>query len=770
MAKRYAENYALYARLGWKPIPVRGKQFPVPGATGQQGTVTPDQMQEWQHLGEEFNNLGLRAEGWISIDVDDNYGDKRGAADLEDLVKQVGKALPKTFTSTARDPQGKSRQHVYRIADPTLELQSKPRDSIELVQRHHRFMVCWPSIHPSTGTPYTWYDLDGDPMSEPPSLDEIPYLPAEWVQHLAVENGELLDVDVIPAKELLDTFLPEPPCESVQRFITRIETQHKRSHIGHDDYYSYSLQGMMLGREGHKGAIEALTLLRKRFSEYVRAARPQTARTEIKNTFEHAAVRSQQKPLGDVCQCDGVTETALARVFEGEISLGPELLLRERGHLQTQMARETFMNQHPLKRYKDSNGVVFAWVNDRWKEIDLYTVAYRWLSDQLGNQMSKRLAEELYTAALAYADPITQEDVSREYISVENGLLNWETGELRPRTPDVFVVNHLPVAWAPDSTCDKVDEWMSNTLKEEMVPHAWELIGYAISPRHDLKVALAFSGAGGGGKSTFINIMSALVGSENLTSIAPQAMVERFNKVKLHGVLLNAAGDVGAETMRNIGVFKSVVAGDAIYAEHKGRDGFSFRPNVFNVASFNAMPATESNDSGFWDRWLVMQFEKRFNQGGKIEDTYWRDIMPNDPALQRGVLVKAVSALQRLRKRGGFDKSAFAEAKAVWREQVDSVANYVQHQLVLDEAGAVWGKGLYQHYRQGENETGGNPRGSRTFYKELENYLHEHHPGLVTHTLQKGQRKYRGFKVRVSEDGFMANHNETLGPQGWTSE
>jgi hypothetical protein len=48
-------------------------------------------------------------------------------------------------------------------------------DGVEIIQRHHRYVMCWPSIHPEGGQ-YFWLDEDGT-VTTPPRAEEIPELP-----------------------------------------------------------------------------------------------------------------------------------------------------------------------------------------------------------------------------------------------------------------------------------------------------------------------------------------------------------------------------------------------------------------------------------------------------------------------------------------------------------------------------------------------------------------------------------------------------------------
>ena len=184
----YADAAPLYQAAGWMPLPVKGKRPVPPGATGRHGTVTPAQVEGWRSDPEwSGQNLAVRGNGWVGMDVD-QYGAKQGAHQLAELEARLG-PLPATISSTARGADTLSRQWFYALPEP-VELVGKAAPDIDVVQAHHRYAVVWPSVHPDLGTPYVWYDAEGEPLDGPPSVDDMEYLPQAWIDHLRAEERE----------------------------------------------------------------------------------------------------------------------------------------------------------------------------------------------------------------------------------------------------------------------------------------------------------------------------------------------------------------------------------------------------------------------------------------------------------------------------------------------------------------------------------------------------------------------------------------------------
>lgn len=185
----YGEGVAQYAQAGWSGIiPIR-KHTKVPalkdvtGYTGHQ--LTPEESIEYAKARYLSScNLGLRLpKGVIGVDVDD-YDNKVGATTLARLEEELG-PLPQTFYSSARG-SGISGIRLYRVP-PELEFEHVFGPDIEALRFEHRFAVVYPSVHPKTGTTYTWYNPNGTLLGGVPSPDDIATLPQAWVDRFGHE-------------------------------------------------------------------------------------------------------------------------------------------------------------------------------------------------------------------------------------------------------------------------------------------------------------------------------------------------------------------------------------------------------------------------------------------------------------------------------------------------------------------------------------------------------------------------------------------------------
>jgi hypothetical protein len=258
----FAAAASLYLDAGWQgvlPIPARQKGAPPTGFTGESGSFpTEVQLDAWRRDCPD-SNIGLRMPAdVIGIDVD-AYGGKRGGETLEGRVAAWG-ALPATWISTSRD-DGVSGIRFYRIPAGVKLIGSLP--GIEIIQRHHRYAVVAPSIHPE-GRRYHWVDPDGC-EADVAYVDDLPELPAAWLEGLRADN-KTTEVRRAARTGGLTT------SPAVERALGRAVTE-MRVGTRHDAALDAVGALARLEERGHPGASDAIDQLGAMFIAAIEADR-----------------------------------------------------------------------------------------------------------------------------------------------------------------------------------------------------------------------------------------------------------------------------------------------------------------------------------------------------------------------------------------------------------------------------------------------------------------------------------------------------------------
>lgn len=273
-ARTYVDHVVDYAQAGWPcilPVPPATKTPPPQGYTGAEGRDTDPMALVQLASAYPGHSIALRMPaGVIGIDVDQyakGQTQKRGAETLASHLERWG-ALPPTWTSTARG-DGPSRIYFYRVPEQryatrlVAEQNGVTTGDVEIIQRHHRYAVVWPSSHPDAGT-YTWYDPTGQPSARPPRPAELTDLPIAWVQGLAdgAANAAAASSDVNAGQALLDQLAGDwrPECaEITSARLTALELLGKAdAGSRHDTMTERTHHLVQLAASGHTGVAAAL--------------------------------------------------------------------------------------------------------------------------------------------------------------------------------------------------------------------------------------------------------------------------------------------------------------------------------------------------------------------------------------------------------------------------------------------------------------------------------------------------------------------------------
>jgi len=277
----YAAAYDTYWQAGWRgvlPLPHRAKKWPPTGYTGR-GYAEPSYADctTWADLGPR--NIALHLpRGVIGVDVDD-YAGKGGGATLHKLVAEHG-PLPATWLSTSRG-DGISGIRLFRIPDDVELISAMP--GIEIVQAHHRYVVCWPSIHPETNAVYQWVD-EATGVGGIPVLADLPQLPAAWLAALVstADVTEKADIDGDDITRFLALLPSGDPCQHIIAAAGYAMSGKDR----HDAYNGAMLGVLDNGRSGCPGAVLTLQRLKASFVAEVTAAGTSGRRTEAEAMLE----------------------------------------------------------------------------------------------------------------------------------------------------------------------------------------------------------------------------------------------------------------------------------------------------------------------------------------------------------------------------------------------------------------------------------------------------------------------------------------------------
>lgn len=321
----------------------------------------------------------------------------------------------------------------------------------------------------------------------------------------------------------------------------------------------------------------------------------------------------------------------------------------EKGRFLHHRFAELLLNEYDVATV-DGNLVVWDETQGRFFMGDIAVAASM---QRIDHALTRNQRQETLSTLRLLA-PV-REMASPNEILFSNGILDLSTGKQFPSTHNHVNPNLIPHRFNPNASCPELDEaldtWACGSAERRL--SMLEAAGLCLYHGRDLGVCILLLGKGGHGKSTFLKLLRATLGDENVSSLDIGRVGRRFQSVALVGKLANIGDDVSSEYIDgdSMATLRSAITCDVVSAEYKGGATFSFRPYATHVFACNRMPRMKDDTSAVYRRFVPIPFEADFTQGNR--DPRIESTLTTERAIER-FIVLAVDALRGCIERGGM--------------------------------------------------------------------------------------------------------------------
>jgi len=333
---------------------------------------------------------------------------------------------------------------------------------------------------------------------------------------------------------------------------------------------------------------------------------------------------------------------------------------------------------------------------------------------EMGRKKLKELSKEYYISEtmnhLRQTTYVPRDwlDADNPLIVTKNCVLNPETLETFPCSPEIFTTIAIPVTYDTEKDCPAIKKFLTEVVNIADIKLLQEICGYILLKRYVFQKAVMMLGSGANGKSTMIRIIAAMIGSDNISTPSLQSLLyDRFAASQLYHKLANLHADIPDKELKNTGLFKMLLGGDWIDAQRKHRDPFKFINYAKLIYSANELPKTNDLTPAFFRRWILINFPNTFPEDSKKCDPHIIGKLTTEDELS-GFLNWSLVGLQRLLKQGHFSKTQpSTEIEAEWIRQTDSLAAFVKENVKVKRGMCISKEMFYEHYTEycSENES-----------------------------------------------------------------
>ena len=268
----------------------------------------------------------------------------------------------------------------------------------------------------------------------------------------------------------------------------------------------------------------------------------------------------------------------------------------------------------------------------------VYTDIKRYINQDLAPR-TKKLVSAIKIQS--YSPEITPDG----NIHLANGVYNVSSRNFENKK--LWCVNRLAVAYnmnAPRPT--KWIAFLNDLLETDDIITLQEYLGYCLIPSTKAQKMLLIVGAGGEGKSVIGDVITALLGEDNISADKLHQLQEnRFKIANCENKLLFLDDDLKFKALEDTGEIKTIVTGGRTTIERKGSQGYDVklysRILCFGNGSISSL---YDHSDGFYRRQIIIKTKPK--NPNRVDNPYLSDDIISMEL--EGILLWCLEGLHRL--------------------------------------------------------------------------------------------------------------------------
>jgi putative DNA primase/helicase len=308
-------------------------------------------------------------------------------------------------------------------------------------------------------------------------------------------------------------------------------------------------------------------------------------------------------------------------------------------------------------------------------------------------------------------------------LNLLNGTLDLTTGSLGPHNPTDYLTKLAKVRFEPDATCPQWLQFLSTIMNNDqsLVDYLQRIVGYTLTGRTDEQCLFILYGTGANGKSTFIEVVHALLGeygkqTDFSTFSVKQSDGPRNDLARLVGMRFVAATETESGKLLSEVTVKSLTGTDTVTARFLHKEFFEFQPTFKIFIATNHKPVVKNTDEGIWRRMRLVPFEVTIP--AERRDKGLREkLLAELP----GILTWAVQGCLDWQRHGLVTPHAVEVATSQYRDEMDVFGAFLEEEcVVVRDRKPIEFSSLYTAYKIWAESHGDRPFAHKRFSQVLD--------------------------------------------------
>lgn len=296
----------------------------------------------------------------------------------------------------------------------------------------------------------------------------------------------------------------------------------------------------------------------------------------------------------------------------------------------------------------------------------VYVNGYKYIESEMIKHIPN-LNRTKRAEVLAYLDILIRDDVpvsDAKLIAFNNCIYDIETDEVLGFSPEYIITNKIEYDYNENAYSEITDKALNKIAcnDDQIRMLLEEVIGYTFYRRNELRKAFIMIGDKANGKSTYLDMITTLLGDKNTCALDLGELGDRFKTAEMFSKLANIGDDIGDEFIPNPAVFKKLTAGDRVNAEKKGQDPFDFNSYAKLLFSANNLPRIKDKTGAVLSRLVIIPFNATFTKDDPDYDPYIKYKLRQPESIQY-LIQLGIRGLKRV-----LENRAFTTCEKVQRE------------------------------------------------------------------------------------------------------
>ena len=384
-----------------------------------------------------------------------------------------------------------------------------------------------------------------------------------------------------------------------------------------------------------------------------------------------------------------------------------------------------------------------CWVKDRSKQIvemaksiarDIYlegsNIADQSVRNKINQHSGKSQQEPRLLAMMSLAESISgliahasSLDLKPHLLCVQNGVIDLNTGKLGQANPHDLITQRSPIVFDAKAKCPEFLAFVKRIMgrEKDLIDYLQRAFGYVLTGYTTEQCLFFLYGSGANGKSTLLNVLAELLGTDYSKQTPSETLMVKFNGrnatndlARLQGCRAVVANEVEGGAHLAESMIKQLTGGDPISARYLYSEFFEFKPVFKLLIAGNHKPVIRGDDHGIWRRIQLVPFEVTIPEAARDHKLAEKLI-----AELPGILNWALLGCKQWQKVGLSVPTIITDAVSEYRKDMDIIGHWLE-----DAAGEIppaeWGASeAYFSYSSWAKNNGFKPITSTAFGRKL---------------------------------------------------